>query len=336
MAIYTQKQRTWLITAITAVVGLFLLWILRDLLPAFLGAVVMYVLFRPFFGQMIVKWHWPRWLATWCVVLISFLLLVLPFLIVGVMITEKVQELFQHTDRINDVLVQVQQFVGFDFHDPDSVQRIITAVQSDVFGGFSWFLSGAGSILLTVSMMYFMLWFMLMNHLKFETSIQRFFPFTRAEVDEFAEELKSSTFGNVLGQGLICLVQAISLGIGFVIFELPDPFFWATITFFISFLPVIGAPIVFVPAGLISLAYGDTTAGYGILIWGFLLVTNIDNLLRYFISKYFADTHPLITIIGVIAGIPVFGILGLVFGPLLISWFLLLLKIVFKEKNQHH
>jgi predicted PurR-regulated permease PerM len=84
------------------------------------------------------------------------------------------------------------------------------------------------------------------------------------------------------------------------------------------------------------LAYGDATAGYGILIWGFLLVTNIDNLLRYFISKYFADTHPLITIIGVIAGIPVFGILGLVFGPLLISWFLLLLKIVFKEKNQHH
>jgi predicted PurR-regulated permease PerM len=334
MAIYTQKQRTWLITAITAVVGIFLLWILRDLLPAFLGAVVMYVLFRPFFGQMVVKWHWPRWLATLCVVLVSFTLLVLPFLIVGVMITEKVQELFQHTDRINDALLQVQKFIGFDFHDPKTVQRLISALQSDALGGFSRFLSGAGSILLTVSMLYFMLWFMLMNHLKFETSIQRFFPFTRFEVDEFAEELKSSTFGNVLGQGLICLVQAISLGIGFVIFDLPDPFFWATITFFISFLPVIGAPIVFVPAGLISLAYGETTAGYGIIIWGFLLVTNIDNLLRYFISKYFADTHPLITIIGVIAGIPVFGILGLVFGPLLISWFLLLLKIVFKEKKQ--
>jgi predicted PurR-regulated permease PerM len=333
MAIYTQKQRSWLITAITAIVGVFLLWILRDLIPAFLGAVVMYVLFRPFFGQMVVKWRWPRWLATLCVVLVSFTLLVLPFLVVGLMITDKVQELFQHTERINDALVQVQQFVGFDFHDPEAVQRLIAAVQSDVFGGFSWFLSSAGGILLTVSMMYFMLWFMLMNHLNFETSIQRFFPFTRIEVDEFAEELKSSTFGNVLGQGLICLVQAISLGIGFVVFGLPDPFFWGTITFFISFLPVIGAPVVFVPAGLISLAYGDATAGYGILIWGFVLVTNIDNLLRYFISKYFADTHPLITIIGVIAGIPVFGILGLVFGPLLISWFLLLLKIVFKEKS---
>jgi predicted PurR-regulated permease PerM len=334
MIVYSEKQRKWIITAITLAVGCFLLWILRGLLPAFLGAVVMYVLFRPLFGQIVVRWKWPRWAATLTVVLISFILLVLPFLVVGLMISDKVQELLLHTERINAVLNQVQQFVGFDFHNPDTVQRLIGSVQSDLFGGFSWFLSGAGSVLLTVSMMYFMLWFMLMNHLSFETSIQRFFPFTRDEVDAFSEELKSSTFGNVLGQGLICLVQAISLGIGFVVFGLPDPFFWGTITFFISFLPVIGAPVVFVPAGLISLAYGDATAGYGIMIWGFVLVTNIDNLLRYFISKYFADTHPLITIIGVIAGIPVFGILGLVFGPLLISWFILLLKIVFKEKPE--
>ncbi|MFN5319448.1 MAG: AI-2E family transporter, partial [Bacteroidia bacterium] len=100
-----------------------------------------------------------------------------------------------------------------------------------------------------------------------------------------------------------------------------------------SFLPFLGAPLVFVPAGLIALSSGNTTAGYGIILWGFLLVTNIDNLLRFFISKYFADTHPLITIIGVIAGVPVFGILGLVFGPLLISWFVLLTKIILTERN---
>jgi predicted PurR-regulated permease PerM len=119
-----------------------------------------------------------------------------------------------------------------------------------------------------------------------------------------------------------------------VIFDLEDPLFWGTITFFVSFLPVVGAPIVFVPAGLIALAYGDSFAGYGIMIYGFVLVTNIDNVLRYFISRYFADTHPLITILGVIVGIPVFGLLGLVFGPLLISWFLLLTKILIKSSEK--
>jgi predicted PurR-regulated permease PerM len=119
-----------------------------------------------------------------------------------------------------------------------------------------------------------------------------------------------------------------------VIFGLEDPIFWGTITFFVSFLPVVGAPLVFVPAGLIALAYGDSYAGYGIMIYGFVLVTNIDNVMRLFISRYFADSHPLITILGVIAGIPVFGILGLVFGPLLISWFLLLTRILIKSETK--
>jgi len=68
------------------------------------------------------------------------------------------------------------------------------------------------------------------------------------------------------------------------------------------------------------------TAGFGILIWGAVLVTIIDNFLRQFISKKIADTHPLITIIGVVIGVPVFGIIGLVVGPFMISFLLLLFK----------
>lgn len=326
MGYYTERQRHRIVLIITLVLGAFLLWIMRDLIPAFLGAVVMYVLFRPVFGTMIVKWGWKRWIAALTVILLSFTSLVLPFLIVGYMIAGKVQMLLNHTDAINAIFSRVQEYLGYDFHDPNTINSLLKSIQGQVFGGVGSVLSGVGGLFLTISMMYFFLWFMFINHMKFEKTLIRLVPFTRQQTELFSDELRSSTFGNVLGQGAICLVQAILLTIGFVIFDLSDPLFWGTITFFVSFLPVVGAPIVFVPAGLIALSYGDTTAGYGILLWGFLLVTNIDNVLRYFISKYFADTHPLITILGVIAGIPVFGILGLVFGPLLISWFILLTK----------
>jgi predicted PurR-regulated permease PerM len=175
--------------------------------------------------------------------------------------------------------------------------------------------------------MYFMLYFMLINHHAFEKTILKYMPFQPKNSLRFGSELRSSTYSNVLGQGFIAFVQGSLVSLGFVIFNLSDPLFWGVICFFLSFLPIIGAPIVFVPAGLIAIASGHASDGYGILLWGFLLVTNIDNVIRYFISKYMANTHPLITIIGVIIGIPVFGILGLVFGPLLISWFFLLLKI---------
>jgi predicted PurR-regulated permease PerM len=334
MGLYTDKQRRQLVVIITVVMGLFLLWMIRDLIPAFLGAVVMYVLFRPLFAVFLVKWNFPKWLASLSILILSFLLLVLPFVVVGIMITDKVQILLEHTDAINAILYKVQDFIGYDFHDPATLNKLIQSLQGNLFGSVSSVISGVGGMLLTVAIMYFLLWFMLMNYNKFEKTLARLVPFSREESDQFADELKSSTFGNVLGQGTICLVQAILLAIGFVIFDLEDPLFWGTITFFVSFLPVVGAPIVFVPAGLIALAYGDSLAGYGIIIYGFVLVTNIDNVLRYFISRYFADTHPLITILGVIVGIPVFGLLGLVFGPLLISWFLLLTKILIKSSEK--
>lgn len=332
MGLYTEKQRRQLVLVIAIAMGCFLLWMMRDIIPAFLGAVVMYVLFRPLFAVFLVKWHFPRWLATLSVITASFLLLVLPFVVVGLMIADKVTLLLQQTDSINAILYRVQDFIGYDFHDPATLQKLIQSVQGNLFGSVSSVISGVGGMLLTVAIMYFIQWFMWMNYNKFEKTLARLVPFSREESDQFADELKSSTFANVLGQGTICLVQAILLAIGFVIFGIEDPLFWGTITFFVSFLPVVGAPIVFVPAGLISLAYGDSFAGYGIIIYGFVLVTNIDNVLRFFISRYFADTHPLITILGVIVGIPVFGLLGLVFGPLLISWFLMLTKIIIKPE----
>ena len=334
MGLYTDKQRRQLVVIITVVMGLFLFWMIRDLIPAFLGAVVMYVLFRPLFAVFLVKWNFPKWLASLSVLLLSFLLLVLPFVVVGFMIADKAKLLLEHTDAINAILYRVQDYIGYDFHDPATLNKLIQSLQGNLFGSVSSVISGVGGMLLTVAILYFLLWFMLMNYNKFEKTLARLVPFSREESDQFADELKSSTFGNVLGQGTICLVQAILLSIGFVIFDLEDPLFWGTITFFVSFLPVVGAPIVFVPAGLIALAYGDSFAGYGIMIYGFVLVTNIDNVLRYFISRYFADTHPLITILGVIVGIPVFGLLGLVFGPLLISWFLLLTKILIKSTEE--
>jgi predicted PurR-regulated permease PerM len=334
MTLYSPQQRKSIIVLITVALGLFLLWELKGLISAFLGAVVMYVLFRPLFGWFIINAHFPKWVSALTVILISFLLLVLPFLVVGLMIGDKVQDLLTHTDEINRVVQQVQNFLGYNnAQSANSINELILSARGELFGGVSFVLSGIGDLLLTIAMMYLMLWFMLMRHASFEHSLVQFMPFTRKETELFALELKSSTYGNVLGQGLICLVQAFIMGIGFNLFGLQDAFFWAVITFFISFLPFLGAPLVFVPAGLIALSSGNSSAGYGIMLWGFLLVTNIDNLLRFFISKYFADTHPLITIIGVIAGVPVFGILGLVFGPLLISWFVLLTKIILTERN---
>jgi predicted PurR-regulated permease PerM len=328
------RLRRRIILTLTIGLGIFLLYALRELFPAFLGAVVLYVLFRPFFGYLRINRKWPNWLATWTIMLMTFLLLVLPLLTVGMMIGNKVTLLLNHTEAITSIIDRVQHFFGVNVNDDVAVEKLLSFLQENLFGGVSSFLNGVFGLIFTLGMMYFMLYFMLSSHRSFERTLLKYMPFQRDNSLRFAAELRSSTYSNVLGQGLIAFVQGSLVSVGFWIFDFNDPVFWGIISFFLSFLPVIGAPIVFVPAGLIAIASGQSSDGYGIILWGFILVTNIDNVLRFFISRYMADTHPLVTIIGVIIGIPVFGILGLVFGPLIISWFFLLLKIYEEGKDE--
>src|SRR5690606_8452467 len=82
-----------------------------------------------------------------------------------------------------------------------------------------------------------------------------------------------------------------------------------------------------IPASIILMADGHTLKGILLLAYGVLFIGNVDNVLRMIINKRIANTHPIISVIGVFIGLPLFGILGLVFGPLLLSYFLLLLEI---------
>src|SRR5690606_28452675 len=95
----------------------------------------------------------------------------------------------------------------------------------------------------------------------------------------------------------------------------------------LAFIPVAGAPIVFLPASVFAIAQGDTYHGVGMLLFGLLVIANIDNVLRLLIAERLGNIHPIITIIGVIVGIPVSGIMGLVYGLLLISYFVIIVRI---------
>jgi len=202
-----------------------------------------------------------------------------------------------------------------------------------MLGYLSDLVSVTFNFFLHVVIMYFLLFFMFSDHKSFEAAVYKYSPFWGEHTRRFANELKISTYSNILGQGFIALVQGSLLWIGFWIFGFPNAFFWGVITMGLSMLPVVGAPIVFVPAGLYALAYGNNLGGIGILIYGFVLIINIDNVIRFAINKKMADIHPIVTVLGVIVGIPLFGMLGIVFGPLLFSFFLLLIKIY--QENQY-
>ncbi|WP_371815968.1 AI-2E family transporter [Flavobacterium sp. CS20] len=136
---------------------------------------------------------------------------------------------------------------------------------------------------------------------------------------------------NAIGIPLVALIQGVVALIGYLIFGVPDPFFWFAVTAIGSVIPFVGTAIGFIPVTVILLSQGMTLEAIGVLAYGFIVVGSSDNLVRLYVLKRMANEHPLITLIGVIVGIPVFGFLGLVFGPLMISLFLIIVVIYKKE-----
>ena len=327
MAFFNYKQRNNILLIILIILGGGILYSLRYIAGTLLSTIVMYTIFRPVYLYIIQNWKWKKAAASIAVIAGSFVIIILPIIVLFYMVVHKVNEFRQDPLRVQYVVKRLDAFFFKTFNQRNLVDNALDKAGGYASDIFPSILGGAGSLLLGISVMYFLLYFMFRHYKKFEDGLIRYSPFREQNALKFADEMKNTTYSNVLGQGLIAVVQGALVTLGFFVFNIPDAIFWGVVSIFLSFLPLIGSALVFVPAGILELANGNETAGWGILIWGVVLVTNIDNVIRFLIAKHVGNIHPIITIIGVVVGIPAFGIMGLVYGPLLLSYFILTVRI---------
>lgn len=327
MSVFSYKQRNNIILAGIVILGCFLFYALSGLFSSILGAIVLFTIFRPAYLYMVEKKHWNKSLVAILVILTSLILIVIPFLALSIMVIGKISDFNRNSFDLQGWISKIDDYAGYHFNQPHIAENTLQKLGVYATDLFPSILGGAANIFVTLLILYFLLYFMLVQIHEFEAVLLRYAPFREQHALRFAMALRNSTYSNVLGQGIIAVTQGFLLANGFWIFGIPDPIFWGVIGAFISFLPVVGAPTLSIPASIILFAQGHTIKGVLLLAYGLLFIGNVDNFLRMIINKRIANTHPLISIIGVFIGLPLFGILGLVFGPLLLSYFLLLLEI---------
>ncbi len=330
--IYSQRQQWTLLIVSIIIVGLFILYGIHQYTSAFLGSAILYMVFRPLFNYLVHKKHMNKMLTTILILVISLMVIVLPFLFLSVMLANKIAFYSNNLDEIAHFVNKVEQITGIQLQDKSTVQTLMTQGGSLAAELFPSLLSGTLDMIVIIALMYFTLFYMFLNQKGFVNGLHKYIPFDTQTLDELGTELQNIVNANVVGQGVISLIQGSLTGLGLYIFGFGDVIFWSTISFFLSFIPVLGTPLVWGPAAIIAIANGDTGQGVGLLLYGSILVINIDNLLRIFLTKRMGDIHPVVTLTGVILGVPIFGILGLVIGPLLIEYFIVLIR-VFERRN---
>lgn len=186
-------------------------------------------------------------------------------------------------------------------------------------------------ILGSVLMMYFFLFFLLINSGRMEASVVHYLPFRRSKIKMFGKELIDQTYSNAIGVPLVCIAQGFAAYLSYRIAHLPEAGLWGILTGFASIIPLVGTAIIWVPASVFLMADGETWQGVFVAAYSVIVMTNVDNLIRMIVSKKIGDVHPVITVLGVIFGLKYFGLPGLVFGPLLISYFIILLRLYYIE-----
>jgi predicted PurR-regulated permease PerM len=332
--IYTPRQERILVIASLIIIGVAIVIGLSSYATAFLGSGIFYVIFRPWFNALVHKRKWNRTLVTVGLIIFALLVIILPFLVLSLLLIDRIQYYSQNSGPILQLIHSLEETTGFEITSQQNVRSLIQQGASFAGRQFPSVLSGTLDFIIIIGLLFFALYFMFQEEEAFLKGLRRYLPFDDKTLDELGEELRIMVNANVLGQGLISLVQGVLTGTVLWLFGIPDAAFWGTVGFFLSFIPVLGTPIIWGPAGLILLSQGETGKGVGLLLVGAIVIVNVDNLLRIVLAKRMGDVHPLITLTGIVLGVPIFGILGLVLGPLLIAYFIVLFKVFVRQNRQ--
>jgi predicted PurR-regulated permease PerM len=177
----------------------------------------------------------------------------------------------------------------------------------------------------------FGLYFLLESGAHAWDATKRYLPFSAANADALHARFVSVTQATFLGLAATAALQGTMIGVGFAIVGLPGAAFWGVMTAIASVIPVVGGALVWVPGCLVLLVEREYAHAAILAFIGGVLVANIDNVVRPYINRRVSNVHPLVTLVGALAGLRYFGLLGVLMGPLAITYFFELLRIYDEE-----
>ena len=325
------RIRQFFFIVILLLLGLLLFLELYSFLPAVLGAMTLYILMHRWMFFLTEKKKWRKGWTAALLMLLSFIVILLPVGLLANMLSSKVTYAVQHSSELVAALKKLVASLEQQFDITITSEENINKLGSAITQSLPQILGATFNTVTTIFFMYFILYFMLVNGRYMEDALYEYIPLKDDNVNKVSKEVNKMVVSNAIGIPLIAFAQGVVGLIGYLIIGVKEPFFWFGVTCIAAMLPVVGAALAYVPLAIIFFAGEETGRGIAMLIFGFGIIGTVDNVLRFTLLRKLGDVHPLTTVFGVIIGLNLFGFIGLIFGPLLISLFILLLKIYSSE-----
>ena len=304
---------------------------LNIFLPGLLGGLTLYILTRKFFHSLTVQKKWRKGLTALLFIICSLIIIAIPVYFTIVMVSPKVNSLLDNQQEVMQGLeifsTKVEDYTGIKLFSDDNSKALANKISAFIPG----LINSTANVLTNLIMMFFLMYYLLVNGVVIEKYLDRIIPLKAENVHMLASETVLMIRANAIGIPIICIVQGIFAAIGYLIFGIKDWGMWGFITGVFAFFPLVGTMVVWVPLVIFLYSTGQSYIATGLTIYSVVVTGNVDYITRLSLLKKMGNVHPMVTVLGVIAGLKLFGFMGLIFGPLLISYFIILIKIYVNE-----
>lgn len=301
---------------------------LKYFLSSLLGAFTLYMVLRKPYKTLLAKGWRNIWAITVLMVSVFLIISVVGGIIAGT-VYFKLKNFSPEiiTDNLQLLHNEINERWGCNIFSDEIIAKGINRIGSFLPAVFSV----TGNVAANVVMMIFTLIFMLKDGARFEKSIENFLPVSKNSISLLKKETNNMVICNVIGTPLIMLGQSFAAALAYWFTGAGDPIIWGLLTGFFGLIPIVGTGTVWIPLSVNLLIGNHIWQGVALIVWGACVVASIDNVLRILFLYKYANAHPITALFGVIVGVNLLGFWGIIFGPLIISGFLLLVKIFHYE-----
>lgn len=327
------KEQYWRYSLIVIILlmGVIIFRQITPFMGGLLGALTIYILVRGQMRCLTEKHGIRRSISALLITAEAILLFLVPVSLTVWLLVSKLQDVnlapetiiapIQHTAEI------IKEKTGYDVLGKDTTSYIVSLVP--VVGQV--IMESISSFAINLFVMIFVLYFMLTGGHKMESYLDEILPFNDENTQEVINEINMIVRSNAIGIPLLAIIQGGVAVVGYLIFGAPNVWLLGFLTCIATVIPMVGTALVWMPVVAYFALTNHWAAAIGLFAYGAIVISQSDNLIRFILQKKMADTHPLITIFGVVIGLPLFGFMGVIFGPLLLSLFFLFVNMFKKE-----
>lgn len=317
-----------------SIVILLVYLVIRELyifLPGLLGALTLYILSRANYFRLVYHRKWRKGWSAGLFIIYYLLLIGMPVFLAVTLISPKINTFLANpTEMINAAkhsITTIQEKIGFTVVSEATLTNSLSKLSAFIPN----ILNSTANLITNLAIMLFVLYHMLCNGSAMERVLSHLIPLKPDNISMLASETKKMVRANALGIPLISIIQGLVATLGYFIFGVKEWALWGFLTGVFAFFPVVGTMVVWVPLVLYTYAVGDSWQATALLLYSVVVTGNVDYIARITLLKRMGDVHPVITILGVIVGLGLFGFIGLIFGPLLINYIIVLFSIYMNE-----